>query len=51
MKSEDELRQRIAQLEGQIEGQVKHSPAWNRAFGKKQALEWVLRDDENTTDE
>jgi len=45
MKSEEEIRERIEKCEEKMERYVSHSPEWSRIVGKRNALEWVLRDE------
>jgi hypothetical protein len=46
MKSEQEIQERIAQLEERRENHVSGSPEHQRVCGEIVALNWVLRDDE-----
>ncbi len=44
MKSEEEIREQIEKYEERADGMVTGSPDWNRIIGKKNSLEWVLRE-------
>lgn len=46
MKDEDEIRERIEEAEKRVERHVSNSPEWSRAVGERNALEWVLREEQ-----
>jgi len=45
MKIEDEIQERIDELESRSDNYVSGAPQWSHFRGKIDALEWVLRDE------